>query len=130
VNDCYPISNLPQINPKIKRKLEDAIIVSTALSREGLSREGLEPNASDNRGRILRTYMRSLIYLRERAGLSEEDITTALNQFEHKQFSDKSIDAASKIAEYLRDYEQEILTKGAKSPEDKIVLSALNRNNE
>ncbi len=122
VNDFYPVVGLPQIDPKISRKLEDAIIVSVTLSREGL-----EPNASDNRGRILRTYMRSLIYLRERAGLSIGKVEYALKQFERKQFVTDDPSASNGITEYLKGYEQELLSKGAKTPEDKLILSVLNK---
>ena len=123
VNDFYPVIGLPQIDPKISRKLEDAIIVSITLLREGL-----EPNASDNRGRILRTYMRSILYLKERAGLSMDKVESVLRQFEQEQFATTDPSAFSKITEYLREYEQGLISGGAKTPEDKVILSALHKN--
>ncbi len=120
VNDFYPVIGLQKLDPNIGRKLEDAMIVSVTLLREGL-----EPNASDNRGRILRTYMRSISYLRERAGLPISEIESVLNQFEQKQFITDNPSASNKIIEYLKVYERTLLSKGAQTPEDKQVLSAL-----
>lgn len=120
VNDFYPVIGLSRLDPKISRKLEDAIIVSTTLLREGL-----EPNASDNRGRILRTYIRSILYFKERAGLSMDAIEDVLKKFEQEQFGAKDPSASDKITEYLREYEQGLVSGGAKTPEDEIILSAL-----
>jgi len=122
VNDFYPVSGLPELDPKISRKLEDAIIVSTTLLREGL-----EPNASDNRGRILRTYMRSILYFKERAGLSMDNIEAVLKKFEQEQFATTDPSAFNKITEYLKEYEQGLVSGGAKTPEDKLILSVLHK---
>ena len=122
VNDFYPITGLEGLDPKLGRKLEDAIITSSILLREGLA-----PNASDNRGRILRTYMRAILYLQERAGLSPEQVQTIAEQFEHRQFKTASPEAAEKISDYIAQYRKDLLAPGgAKTPEDKVILSVLN----
>ncbi|MFA6408368.1 MAG: hypothetical protein WCW36_02805 [Candidatus Paceibacterota bacterium] len=123
VNDFYPVIGLPKLDPRISRKLEDSIIVSTTLLREGL-----EPNASDNRGRILRTYIRSILYFKERTGLSMDTIEDVLKRFEQEQFGANDSSASNKITEYLREYEQGLVSSGAKTPEDEVILSALHKN--
>ena len=120
VNDCYPILGLPPGDARIIRKLEDAMIVSTVLIREGLS-----PGASDNRERILRTYMRSLVYFRARTGLSLTAIGEALSAFEQNQFPGSPSKAAAIIVEYLSSYERDLRQRSPQSSEDKVVARAL-----
>lgn len=122
VNDCYPIVGLPDIDSKICRKLEDAVIVSTILEREGL-----EPSATGNRERILRTYVRSLSYFRARAKLTLEELSKIIYNFEVRQFKDPAPKIAGKIIDYLEHYEAELSEGKPRSPEDKIIADALNK---
>jgi hypothetical protein len=121
VGDFYPITGLETLDPRIGRKLEDALVTSTILLREGLM-----PNASDNRGRILRTYMRSILYLRERAGLAQEQLRAVAERFEQNQFKGNTSEAAEKICSYIEQYQKELLSPGGvKTAEDKVILAAL-----
>lgn len=121
VNDCYPVIGLSNIAPKIRRKLEDAIIVSTILEREGL-----EPSATGNRERILRTYIRSLSYFRSRLKLTLDELSKIIYDFETRQFKESETSVFKKIVDYVRQYEEELLSGNQKTPEDKIIKEALN----
>lgn len=121
VSDFYPVTGLESIDPRIGRKLEDALITSSILLREGLV-----PSASDNRGRILRTYMRSVLYLQQRAGLTEDRLRTIAQQFECRQFKTERADATEILFAYIDQYRKELQSPGGvKTPEDKVVLSVL-----
>lgn len=121
VSDFYPINGLEDIDPTIGRKLEDAIITSSILLREGLM-----PNASDNRGRILRKYMRAVLYLGERSGISEKDIRSIAAQFERRQFGAETPESTTKLFDYIQQYRSELMAQGgAKTSEDKVILSVL-----
>lgn len=121
VNDFYPVTGLESVDPRIGRKLEDALITSSILLREGL-----KPNASDNRGRILRTYMRSVLYLQARAGLTEEQLRAIAQQFERRQFKTETVETSEIILGYVEQYRKELQSPGGvKTPEDKVVLAAL-----
>lgn len=122
VNDCYPVTGLPNMDPKVSRKLEDAIIVSTILEREGL-----EPSSTGNRERILRTYVRSLSYFRSRANITLEELSKVIYDFETRQFKDSETNVSEKIVGYVRRYEEELLAGSPKTPEDKIIKEALNK---
>ncbi len=122
VNDCYPITGLPSMDPKISRKLEDAIIVSTILEREGL-----EPSATGNRERILRTYVRSLSYFRSRANLTLDELSKVIYDFETRQFKESETNVSEKIVGYVKRYEEELLEGNPKTPEDKIIKEALSK---
>lgn len=122
VNDCYPVTGLPNMDPKVSRKLEDAIIVSTILEREGL-----EPSSTGNRERILRTYVRSLSYFRSRANITLEELSKVIYDFETRQFKESETNVSGKIVGYVRHYEEELLAGSPKTPEDKIIKEALNK---
>lgn len=122
VNDCYPVTGLPNTDPKVSRKLEDAIIVSTILEREGL-----EPSSTGNRERILRTYVRSLSYFRSRANITLEELSKVIYDFETRQFKESETNVSGKIVGYVRRYEEELLAGSPKTPEDKIIKEALNK---
>jgi hypothetical protein len=92
IQDCMPIIELQDINNEaIRRKFEDAIIVSINLFREGL-----KPFSKDSRSRILKQYVLSLSYFRAKSKISMENLLEIISNFENREFPN-SIQHTSKI---------------------------------
>lgn len=120
VLDCNPVIGLHADNLNIKRKFEDTVVVSTILRREGL-----KPTAHDNRGRLLRSYMRSLSYFRTKTSVPLEDLFRILSNFESKEFPDSPKYACNDIIHYLRVFENDLIQKKDYSLEEKKIALAL-----
>ena len=120
VNDCYPVAGLNIENSGLKRKLEDSIIVSATLFREGL-----KPRATDNRDRILRSYVRAMSYLRSKANMSIDDLEKAIVQFEMRQFPGQENCVSTKIIDYLKSYEADLKMGKVSTKEDRTIASVL-----
>lgn len=121
VNDCYPVSGLEAVDSKtIKRKLEDSIIVCTTLLREGLT-----PRATENKERLLRTYLRAISYLRVKAQLTLADVNQIISDYELKQFPGQGLNVATIITTYLDDYEQGLAKGKISTKEDEVIASVL-----
>ncbi|MES2314440.1 MAG: hypothetical protein V4524_00690 [Patescibacteria group bacterium] len=122
VNDCYPLTGIDIENKTIKRKFEDCIIVSISLFNEGL-----EPRAADNKGRILRSYVRALSYFRSKENMSLESLAEIMARFESKRYPDKKDSIVPSIVEYLRSYEEMLLSEKISTAEDKIIAAVLKK---
>jgi hypothetical protein len=120
VNDCYPLVGFESIDPQFRRKLEDAVIVSTRLLKEGLF-----PRGSDNRERILRSYLRSILYYSLRTGTSLEYIGEVAREFEQKQFSDNDTNTSEQIVSILSEYDADLRNGNVNGKEDKIIAAEL-----
>ena len=121
VNDCHSVPDLKYCDTSMRRRFEDAIIVSVVLFREGL-----RPNASDNKCRILRSYVRSLSYFRAKAGMSIDGIAEMLFCFESLEFPDSEQKISGDIVNYLIGYESNLAQNKTHTPEDKHIWEALN----
>lgn len=120
VQDCTPVIGLNIKNETIKRKFEDAIITATALYREGL-----RPFGQHNRNRILKQYVRSLSYFRAKSEISIEDLIKIILNFEKREFPESSEQIASIIAEFVKSFENELLTKKDLTDDEKKIKEAL-----
>lgn len=118
VLDCHPVVGLENVPILFRRKLEDAILVSTTLFREGL-----RPNGSDNRGRLLRTYVRSISYLRAKIGISIEALSNLIASFEKREFSSTNNLVSAEIISYLVEFEGSLKSGKQLSDEEKIIAS-------
>jgi hypothetical protein len=120
VNDCYPLIGLENVDPRFRRKFEDSLIVSTQLLREGL-----QPRGSDNRERILRSYLRSILYFSEKTSVTLDQIGDLIREFEDKQYPETSNDTASIIINHLSEYESLLRSGQINGKEDEIIASVL-----
>jgi len=93
------IADIVSIRNEYSLKLADAISACIAILDAGE-----RPIATTNRGRILRTYLQALSYLRVRAGVSIEEMARYAAEFEEQQFGKKS-SLAQNVAAYLKSYE-------------------------
>ena len=81
--DCHPLI-LPKADfgaSGLKRQMEDAIITSLALIREGL-----EPSNKDNRCRILKKYTESLNDMRLKTGMERDQLIASIEDYEEKEY--------------------------------------------
>jgi hypothetical protein len=120
VNDCYPITGLEDVDPQFKRKIEDSLIVCTTLSREGL-----RPRGSDNRERIMRSYMRALLYYSARTGIGLDDLKSISSTYEQTQFGTSDTQATNLIFEHLASYAYDLRSGKINGKEDEIISSVL-----
>lgn len=121
--DCTPVTGLKCENEALRRKFEDAVITSTVLFREGL-----RPLGQHNRNRILKQYVRSLSYFRSKTGMSIEELSGIISNFESRELSSSKEDACSKtIGEYVQAYENELRRKKDRNQEEEKILQALNQ---
>lgn len=120
VLDCHSVPGLSHEPAILSRKLQDAIINATVLWREGL-----RPNGSENRGRVLRTYLRALLYLCARLDISQDQLLGLIEDFEEAEFSAHG--TGSEILAYLDIYLAELSRRGPAGREDEIVLQTLMR---
>lgn len=119
VYDFYPLHLTTQFDlQNIARKLEDSIIVCTALFSEGLA-----PNSSGNKNRLLKTYLKTMSYYR---GLLKID-SEKLSEIILKYLNTVGINAfiGNSIISYISSYEQSIISNNSKSSEDQIIYKAL-----
>lgn len=72
--------------------------------------------------------MRSVLYLQERAGLTEDQFQSIAQRFERRQFKTETSEATNALCNYIEQYRRELLSPGGvKTPEDKVILSALTK---
>ena len=82
--DCHSLI-LPEtqlVEPGLKRQLEDTIITSTALVREGLI-----PSNKDNRSRLLKTYVDTLNEISATFGMDRYALVDAIDRYEETHYS-------------------------------------------
>lgn len=128
IMDSYPFSSKKQesIDEVASRKLEDSIVVATTLFREGL-----RPFGSGNRNRILKTYLKSMLYQKLVLGLNRQQLQDKMQDFETKYFEDKDNQnmVSNLITEYLTAYANEIKYKKHLSKDDLLILNLINKQN-
>lgn len=100
VLDCFPLIGLDHLETLKRRKLEDAIVASTALVREGLA-----PDSSSSRGRSLRDYIRAINFFVDKCGISDKKLFEILRAYEQRQYDDVKV--AYLIEDYLHKYNKQ-----------------------
>lgn len=120
VQDCTPVLGLKLGSESIKRKFEDSIITSTVLYREGL-----RPFGQNNRNRILKKYIRSLSYFRVKSGLTIDNLSQIISEFEKREFPESTKRIYNIITESMKAYENELFVKNDLTEDEKKIKEAL-----
>lgn len=120
VQDCIPVVGLKSESEAIKRKFEDSIITSTVLYREGL-----RPFGQHNRNRILKQYIRSLSYFRAKSGLTVDNLSQIISEFEKREFPESTEQIYNIIIESVKAYENELFAKKDLAEDEKKIKEAL-----
>lgn len=102
------------------RKLEDAIMTSIVLYRDGVR------PTSDNRGRLLRAYLRSMLYNAYRLGLTSASLERPLVVAESHEPYRSDVSVAHDIGKDIQTLESRIRDGSASSAADVRVAEALN----
>jgi len=98
VQDCNPVIGLEKIKDQMmRRKFEDSIITSTILLSEGL-----RPFGGSARNRLLKKYMNSLIYFKDKSGLDMHELQTIISEFEKKEIVDSDKSISNYMIEYIK----------------------------
>lgn len=118
VLDCHAIIGLERYPQPFCRKLEDCILISLVLYREGL-----RPGGTNNRRRLLRSYLRGVTYLRASVDISLDDIGKIISNLEKLEFGESVI--ADKIVTDIQSFEKYLYTGDNLSPEELIIKSKL-----
>lgn len=87
VLDCHPLETLSTIDKQkngARRQLEDIIVTSTALYREGM-----RPSNKDTRSRIFKKYTSATARLCNVCGVDEAKLFAMTNAYQTKQYNDK-----------------------------------------
>ncbi len=121
VNSVNPVFGIEKINNPLQSKFEDAIIASAILFSEGLI-----PSASDSRGRTLRSYLRAIMYFKNKFKIHTESIAKMMWQFENSQKINHS--GSNFIVSYIHKIEKEILLQNNLSKEEKFILIEMKKN--
>jgi len=122
VNSANPVVPIEKIDSEFKYKFEDTIITSVTLLSEGL-----RPGGKENKSRILRSYIRGIIYFKNKLELSINDVLGFIKNYENSQKINN--EASEFLKDYLQIEELEIQTKTELSSEEKEVYSSINKNN-
>ncbi|MFA4853330.1 MAG: hypothetical protein WC599_12500 [Bacteroidales bacterium] len=94
------VSKIVPHKNKYSIKFADALSVVVVLSRQGI-----RPTASENRGRILRKYLQSLSYFRTKLDYSVDEIGRFITSYEKEEFGNIS-DLDEKCVKYLKAFEK------------------------
>ena len=121
VNSANPVIGVEKINDPLRHKFEDTIITSTILMSEGLRPSG---SGDSNKERLLRSYLRALIYFKNKFGLKNEDVVLMMKNFETMQGINNQ--GSIFISEYITKTEEDITNKKQVSPEEEQVLLSIN----
>ena len=100
--DFSKIANIMDLEEDDHYKMADAIVSSIVIMRNGI-----KPN-STNRGRVLRKYLKGILYLKNKLNYDFEMIRSICFQYEELEF-EKVCDESLKIVDYLKKYELSVL---------------------
>ena len=87
--DCFPVVGVPHDNLNAARKLEDCVVLSVLLLREGL-----RPGGSSNMRQLLRKYLISAAELAQVLGVGATQLRSVVSEYEQAQFGDLSASLA------------------------------------
>ena len=121
VNSANPVIGIEGIDNPLKHKFEDTIITSAMLMSEGLRPSG---SGDANKERLLRSYLRALIYFKNKFNLKNEDIVLMMKNFETMQGINNQ--GSIFISEYITKTEEDIINKKQVSPEEEQILLSIN----
>lgn len=119
VLDCHPVVGLSDRQDAYSRKMTDAILIGTTLLNEGL-----KPGSSENKSRILRTYLRSLSYFRAKLNIGMEKLGLMISEFSDREFRESS-NPTQFIIDYLTKFEADLMSKNKFTPEEEPIRKAL-----
>ncbi|KKP58012.1 MAG: hypothetical protein UR60_C0002G0016 [Candidatus Moranbacteria bacterium GW2011_GWF2_34_56] len=108
VQDCTPVVGLELIDKKYRRKLEDAIVTSTVLFREGL-----RPFGQNARNRILKKYIKAISYFRIKCDLTTDELPIVISNFEKREFGEVDELVSPVMVEFIKFFEKDLLNKGS-----------------
>ncbi|EKD66639.1 MAG: hypothetical protein ACD_49C00026G0014 [uncultured bacterium (gcode 4)] len=117
LNNIFQTTNIEKyynINSWLHPKLKDCIISSIHLLNEWI-----KPIASNNKWRILRKYMRWILYFIKKLWLNLDQILEICKNYEQDTFWTNN--CLILIKEYILSYENDLLNKADLSDEDKII---------
>ncbi|MDO8497713.1 MAG: hypothetical protein Q7S61_04175 [bacterium] len=120
VLDCHPILGFEDQYPGVRRKIEDCILISTVLYREGL-----RPSGTSNRGRLLRSYTRGLSYLRAMTLTDPDKLKQTIADFEMREFKVSQPEVTDEIIVDMFEFEAELRNKENLSNEEAIIKPTL-----
>ncbi len=121
LNDNLQVSKVSYVIPNSDRlhtKLKDCIVSSVVLLRED------ERPIATNKWRVLRKYLRWLLYFRVKLGYSNEQIAWFVKDYEYLEYWNDS-DVWRVVLNYLNFYENQLRTKNNLSDEDKMLKSLI-----
>jgi hypothetical protein len=99
IMECFDITGLETVDPLIRRKMEDAILVSLILYKEGL-----RPGQNGKR-RLLGQYVKTVSYYRTKAGIERDALFSILAAFEKSEFPMSGKCVSQEIMEYMTRFE-------------------------
>lgn len=118
VNAANPVIGVEKIQNPLKFKLEDSIITSAVLMSEGL-----RPSASNNKDRILRSYLRAMIYFKNKFIISAESVVEMMRDFENSQNIGNQ--GSEFIKEYIPYVERSLPLQNQLTPEESKLLEVI-----
>ncbi|MEK9196280.1 MAG: hypothetical protein AAB914_02830, partial [Patescibacteria group bacterium] len=121
VQDSYRINVAGDEAPEpIRRKLEDAVITSLALYREGL-----RPSAKNNQTRILRSYLKATSLYRRLLGIECDVLKSRISNIESGSLPFDANGQGDQIVQWISEYEETIRLKGPSNKEDNAIQRIL-----
>lgn len=121
--DVYDIQlSRERLDPTLLHKMKDAIITSVVLFQEGL-----RPDASNNKARILRSYCKALAYYRQRADFSLDELERVITDAELSRLPTTASGASQDILTFIESYDTQLAAGQAKSKEDEQILRNLGK---
>lgn len=107
---------LESINDEyIRYRIEDAIITSIVLISEGL-----KPSGTETRGRILKSYLKSLSLYTYLANLNDSVLLETIKSAETAKLPIDNADTSSDIMKYVSKYRKDMLKKQTGKENEKI----------
>lgn len=118
VNSANPVPDIENLDSPLRFKFEDSMITSAVLLSEGL-----RPSASDNKERILRSYLRGIIYFKNKLDIPSDAVVQMMHEFESSQ--NLNHEGSDFIKDYIPSAEQSLLSQKDTSPEEQKLLEVL-----
>lgn len=120
IQEIYDFPGLEKINEKDRYKLQDLLFITIYLLREGL-----KPFGGDNRSRLLKSFIKNIIYFILNLKLDNEDLKEIVKSFEKKYFGEeKETDLLFNLMESFVN-KIKVKKESQLSKEDKLIKSKL-----
>jgi hypothetical protein len=118
VSSSNPVFGIEKIDSPLRHKFEDTIITSAVLMSEGL-----RPSGTGNMERILRSYMRAMIYFKNKFELPTDAVVYMMKDFEGSQ--NLGHQGSEFLSQYIPQIESTLRNQKQLSPEEQAVLASL-----